>query len=274
MGGGDTDSIFNIRHVPQTIDMPEYVASRKPCKQFDEFEPLFLQCHADLKSGKRKLLPFANEQQIQKGQFFVLKGVVAYVAEVGKKEKKGGKVNARLHCIFENGTESDMLLRSLATELYKDGRRITEHDDRLMDDLNQVGEGDSQTGFIYILKSLMPDLQAEEFQDLHKIGFTTGTVEDRIKNAHKEPTFLSYPVKIIETFLCYNLKAQKLESILHTLFDAVRLDARVDSGIKSALATEWFIVPLPVIEEAIELIMSEEIVHYRYDHELKMLCRK
>ena len=168
-----------------------------------------------------------------------------------------------------------MLFRSLIKSLLSDGRCVTKHEDRLMDDLNHICEEDSQTGHIYILKSLMPDLQTDEFKDLYKIGFTTGTVEGRIKNAHKEPTFLSYPVKIIETFLCYNLKAQKLESILHTLFNAVRLDARVDSDSgRSALATEWFIVPLPVIEEAIELIMSEEIVHYRYDHELKMLCRK
>lgn len=275
LGGEDTDSIFNIRHVPVEKESPEYVARRKPCKDFEKYEPLFLQCHADLKNGKRKLFKIVREDLIDEGQFFVVGGVMMYLAEVGEDQKKTRRKDPRLHCIFENGTESDMLFRSLIKSLLSDGRCVTQHEDRLMDDLNNISSEDSQTGHIYILKSLCPDLLTDEYEDLYKIGFTTGTVDDRIKNAQKDPTFLSSPVKIIETFQCYNLNTHKLESILHTLFDAVKLDARVtmDSG-KSALATEWFVVPLPVIEEAIELIISEEILNYRYDAETKMLCRK
>lgn len=273
LGGGDNDSIFKLRHVPQTIDMPEHVASRKPCKQFDEFEPLFLQCHADLKSGKRKLLPFANEQQIQKGQFFVLKGVVAYVADVGKKEKKGGKVNARLHCIFENGTESDMLLRSLARELYKDGRRITDHEDRLMDELNDLSSDDEKTGHIYVLKSLSTDPQLQAIDDLYKIGFCAGAVEDRIRNAENEATYLMAKVHLLRTFECYNLNPQKLESLLHTFFGQSCLNVDVfDKNGKRCTPREWFIAPLEVIEEAISLIISGEIVKYRYEPDAKIIC--
>ena len=107
------DSIFNLKHVPERIDLPEFVAQREKCEDFEEYEELFKSCQNDLRSGKRQLLQFANEQQIETGQFFVLKGIMAYVAKVGEKENKGGKVNARLRCIFENGTESAMLLRSL-----------------------------------------------------------------------------------------------------------------------------------------------------------------
>lgn len=37
---------------------------------------------------------------------------------------------------------------------------------------------------------------------------------------------------------------------------------------------EWFIVPRNVIEEAIQLIVSGEIVNYRFDKELQILVEK
>jgi hypothetical protein len=272
LGNSEEDSIFTLRNVPQNIEMPDHIAQRKPCKDFDRFEPLFKQCHADMKLGKRTLLPFANEQQIQKGQFFVLKGIVTFVAEVGAKEKIGGKTNARLHCVFENGTESDMLLRSLARELYKNGRRITEHEDRLMDDLNNITDEDGQTGFIYILRSLSTDPQIAALKNLYKIGFSTVPVKERVKNAEDDPTYLMAKVHILETFECYNLNPQKLELLLHRFFGKVCLDADVfDRDGKRYTPREWFIAPLPVIEEAIELIISGKIVDYVYDDESKLI---
>ena len=275
LGNSEEDSIFTLRHVPQDIEMPDHIAQRAPCADFSSFEPLFKQCHAALKSGKRTLLPFANEQQIQKGQFFVLKGVLTYVAEVGAKEKIGGKTNARLHCVFENGTESDMLLRSLARELYKDGRRVTEHEDRLMDDLNNITDEDGQTGFIYILRSLNTDPQITSLKDLYKIGFSTVPVKERVKNAADDPTYLMAPVHIVETFECYNLNPQKLELLLHKFFGWVCFEVDVfDLALKRITPREWFIAPLPVIEEAVELIISGEIIDYVYDDELKVICKK
>ena len=275
LGNSEEDSIFTLRHVPQDIEMPDHIAQRKPCADFSSFEPLFEQCHAALKSGKRTLLPFANEQQIQKGQFFVLKGVLTYVAEVGAKEKISGKTNARLHCVFENGTESDMLLRSLARELHKDGRRVTEHEDRLMDDLNNISDEDGQTGFIYILRSLSTDPQITSIKDLYKIGFSTVPVKERVKNAAEDPTYLMAPVHIVETFECFNLNPQKLELLLHKFFGRVCLEVDVfDRAGKRITPREWFIAPLPVIEETIELIISGRIVDYVYDDELKLISSK
>lgn len=275
LGNREEDSIFTLRNVLQNIEAPDYVAQRQPCKDFSRFEPLFKQCHVDLQSGKRILRPFVNEQQIQAGQFFILRGVMVYVADVGEKEKKNKKVNARLRCIFENGTEGDLLLRSLARNLYKDGRRITEHEDRLMDDLNNITDEDGQTGYIYILRSLSTDPQITSLQELYKIGFSTVPVKERVKNAADDPTYLMAPVHIVETFECFNLNPQKLELLLHRFFGKVCLEVDVfDQDGKRYTPREWFIAPLPVIEEAIELIISGEIIDFKYDDDAKLIIRR
>ncbi len=275
LGETCTDNIFDLKHVPQTIDMPDYVARRKPCNDFDQFEPLFQQCHADLQCEKRIMRPFAKEQQIKQGHLFALKGILVYIAAVGKKEKSGGKMNARLRCIFENGTESDMLLRSLARELYKNGRRVTEHQDRLMDDLNNIATEDSQTGHIYVLKSLSTNPEIASIHDLYKIGFSTMPVETRIKNAEDDPTYLMAPVHIVETFECFNLNPQKLELLLHKFFGKVCLEVDIfDKGGKRYIPREWFVAPLPVIEEAIELIISGEIINFTYNNLDKLISSR
>lgn len=270
----DAERIFDLKHVSKETTMPDYVASRKPCSDFRNFESLFIECHQNLKNGDRKLLIFRNEQQIEKGAFYVLKGILLYVAEIGKRELENGKTNARLRCIFENGTESDMLLRSLAAELYKDGRRVTEHSDNLLKALTITDE-DKQTGFIYILKSLSKDPSIAGITDLYKIGFSTVPVEDRIKNAEKEPTYLMAPVSIISVFSCYNLNTQKLELILHSFFGKACLDLDVfDLSGKRSTPREWFIAPLEIIEQTVELIVSGEILNSIYDPDLKLIKPK
>ena len=275
LGDSEGDSIFKLHNVSQSIEMSGYVAQRKPCADFVEYEPLFVQCHADLKSGKRQLSTFSHEQQIQKGHFFVLKGVMTYVALVGEKIKTSGKVNARLHCIFENGTESDMLLRSLARELYKDGRRVSEHEDIVRDIFNAITDEDSQTGTIYVLKSLSTNPEIAGIKDLYKIGFCTVPVEERIKSAKDDPTYLMANVHIVETFKCFNLNPQKLELLLHQFFGKACLEVDVfDKSAKRYTPREWFVVPLAVIEETIEMIISGDIIGVEYDDELKMIFQK
>jgi hypothetical protein len=260
------DSIFDIRHVPKETTMPDYIAKRKPCKDFDKFEHLFKQCQADLASGKRKPWPFAKEQQIENGHFFVLNGILTLVVEVGKKETINGKTNARLRCIFENGTESDMLLRSLARELYKDGRRVTEHEDKLLDGFNNITSEDEETGYIYVLKSLSQKPEIQSIGNLYKIGFSRIPVEERIKNAAQEPTYLMAPVSLVTAYRCYNLNPQKLEQLLHTFFGSACLNVDVfDNEGKRYIPREWFVAPLDVIEQAIHFLLSGEIVNYRYD---------
>jgi hypothetical protein len=219
-----------------------------------------------LASGKRKLWPFKNEQQIQKGYFFVLKGILLYVAEVGEVEKINGKKNARLRCVFENGTESDMLLRSLSAELYKDGRRVTEHEDHLLDGFSEITDEDEETGYIYVLCSLSNRPEISEIENLYKIGFSTIPVEQRIKNAEKEPTYLMAPVHIVEAYQCYNMNPQKLEQLLHTFFGSSCLNLDVyDANGQRHTPREWFIAPLDIVEQAIHFVLNGDIVNYRYD---------
>lgn len=261
---GDEESIFTIKNVPEKkTTMPNYVARRKKCKDFELYEPLLIQCQNELRAGKRKIIPFKNEQDIEQGSFFVLKGVLLYVAEIGRRKIEKGKVNARLRCIFENGTESDMLLRSLSAELYKHGRRVTAHEDIEFIDVNDEDVG---TGYIYVLQSLSKNPEVSQISNLYKIGFTKNTVEERIKNAEQEPTFLMAPVKIITTFECYNINTNKLEQLLHQFFGEACLDIMIaDQNGVMHRPREWFIAPLEVIEQVIILIQNRQITNFRYD---------
>ena len=266
--GDDSESIFNIKNVPKKADMPKSIASRKRCKDFDNYQPLFEQCHADLKSGEKEQYKFTGEQQIQKGQFFILHGVMCYVADMEERVKKNGKVNARLHLIFENGTESDMLLRSLATELYKDelGRRVMPKSEDALNDMLGVTDEDQAAGYIYILKSLSTNPEIHSIQHLYKIGYSTTPVERRIANAEREPTYLMAPVQLVASYKCFNMNTQKFENLLHTFFGKACLDVDiVDLNGKLCKPREWFIAPLQAIEMAIQLLINREIVNYQYD---------
>lgn len=262
----DALNIFDTSRLPKETTMPGYVAKRKKCKDFDEFENLFKQCHSDLEAGKRKLWPFAKEQQIDKGLFFILKGVLLYVADIGERDNVKGKVNARLRCIFENGTESDMLLRSLSAELYKDGRRVLEHEDMLLSGLEGVTEEDQESGSIYILRSQSADPEITSISNLYKIGYSKLSVEERIKNAENEPTYLMAPVTIVTAFKCFNMNPQKLEQLLHQFFgnSCLNIDVHDHDG-KRHTPREWFIAPLEVIEQAIHFLINGEITQFKYD---------
>jgi len=263
----DEEDIFTLKNVPKITTMPDYVALRKRCKNFDKFEHLFILCQKDLKEGRRKLIKFQNEQQIKKGYYFILKGVLLYIADVGEIFESSGKKNARLHIIFENGTESDMLLRSLSAELYKDGKRVTEYDERKLEGLYEINREDKESGFIYVLRSKSRDDRIITKKNLYKIGFSKDNVKNRIANAINEPTYLMAEVEIVSVYQCFNMNSQKLEQLLHKFFGKSCLNIEILDNNKIAHnPREWFIVPLDVIDEAIELIVSGKIVECRYDY--------
>lgn len=273
--GDWSDDIFNIKHIPKESASPDYVAQRQPCHDFQNYEHLFKRCHIDLVSGKRKVIPFAKEQQIDEGDFFILKGILTYVALVGEKEINNGKKNARLRCVFENGTESDMLLRSLARELYKDGRRVTFQKNRLLDSLKGISGDDRETGYIYVLKSHSQRSEIQSINHLYKIGFSRTPIEGRIKNAVQEPTYLMAPVSLIASYQCFNLNPQKFELLLHTFFATVCLNVDIfDRDGQRHTPREWFVAPLQVINQAIEFLISGDIVNYRYDHNQQRIVRR
>lgn len=273
----DPAGIFTLRNIPTQIAKPDHVAQRKKCPDFDTFGGLFDLCQKEISAGIREMRSFTGEQQIQEGHFFVLHGVLAYVAEVGERERKNKKVNARLRLIFENGTESNMLLRSLSTELYKDpaGRRVLDHHDRELEELSFINEDDQATGFIYVLKSLSQRQEILQIEHLYKIGYSTTPVEDRIKNAAKEPTYLMAPVKVVSVFQAYNLNPQKFELFIHTFFGSSCLDVSVpDPNGQVHRPREWFVAPLEAIDLAVKLLVNGEIVNYRYDPDSKSVQEK
>lgn len=263
------DSIFEIKHISVQKDRAktDFLAKRKSCKEFEKFEPLFKQCHIDLKDGNRKLIKF-SEDDIKKGSFFIVDGMLVYVAETNEIIRgKHSKLDGRIKCIFENGTESNLLFRSLGKALYKNGQSVTEklNDTNL---IKQITDEDRESGFIYILKSKSTNPEIKSVPNLYKIGFSTIPVNDRIKNAIKEPTYLMADVEIIDTYKCYNLNPQKFENLIHSFFGDVCLSIDIyDNNRNRHTPREWFSVPLHVIDKAIRLIIDETVVSYKYDSE-------
>jgi len=257
------EDIHTLRNVPKPSAPPEEIARRRPCRDFERFEPLFKACHAELRSGARRLVKFRDEQAVREGAFYVLNGVLVLVAEEGERKIEHGRMNARLRCVFENATEADLLLRSFASRLYRFGKTVTEPEEKTRREVEERLGG--EMGFVYVARSLSDDPEVRAIPDLHKIGFTTGSAESRIADAIGSATFLDAPVKLVETFELPRSIAGKVEALLHRFFAAARLDIWFErEGLPVADVREWFSVPLEAIEEAMELIESEGIQSYEY----------
>jgi hypothetical protein len=268
--------ITNLRHVRSTADKraAEEIANRERCEDFDRFKPLFLQIQREIESGQRTTRKFVRDAgflkaEIQAGQFFILGGQTAYVAEVGAAFKApNGETDARLRVIYSNGTESDLLLRSLQRALYKDegGRRITEPNAGPLF-AGESAEGDQASGVIYVLRSKSDHpVVAANRPLLHKIGVTGGTIEQRIANARLDPTFLMADVEVVASYELYNINRTKLENLIHRIFGPARLDIEIkDRFGQPVIPREWFLAPLFVIDEAVARIKDGTITDYTYD---------
>ncbi|MBU0485080.1 MAG: GIY-YIG nuclease family protein [Proteobacteria bacterium] len=264
------EDIFTLTHVSKPA-RPDYVARRKKCEEFDQFEHLFKAIHAGLKSKEKVTRPFKSERQIEPGEFFILDGMLVLVANKGEWEKKNyGNVNARLYCVFENGTESNLYLRSLAAAFWKDehSRQVIDANQlELFKDEEQVSGEEQPTGYIYVLRSLSEDSQIQEIANLYKIGFSRTPVVERIQNAAQEPTYLMADVEQVAEWTTYDLNPQKLELLLHTFFAEACIELDVfDNERKRHTPREWFDVPLHFVKAAVEMLISGEIVNYSYDH--------
>jgi len=267
----DSLGLFDFKH----IDAPDkdraesdFVARRKACKDFSKYEHHFKEIQLALKKGTRKTVKF-HENQIQEGAFFVLNGMLVLVDKlIGISVDKFGKRDGRTRLIFENGTESNMLFRSLGKGLFHNGQGITfpNNDEIFANEQQQINEQDKQAGFIYILKSKSSKQEIQAINHLFKIGFSTTLVEERIKNAKEEPTYLLDEVSIVQTYECYNMNPQKLEKLLHTFFGKACLNIDIfDKNGNRHTPREWFTAPLPIIEQAIELILNGNIIHHHYN---------
>lgn len=272
---GEVSDIFDTSTLPAPSERRavENVAKRTKAKNFEEFEPLFKQKHIDLAEGEFKLVPFRGQDTIRAGNFFVLGGVMLFVAEVGEPEEvvNGNRIRTkeRLRVIFENGTESSLFRQSLASSLYDHNGRAAV---RTGFDASEIGDADVESGHVYVLKSRSEDPQISSLENLYKIGFSRNAVSKRVANAAKEPTYLMAPVDIVADYRVYNLRPSALENILHRVFSSVRLDVS-QTGLngRSYNPSEWFVAPLPVINQAIEMIINGDIVNVVYDAEQQRL---
>jgi len=263
--------ITELKHVRSTAEKKaaDEIANRDRCEDFATFKPLFEQVQKELDTGLRETRPFEMKAEIEKGRFFIVSGQKAYVAEKGEtKITDQGRTDARLRVIFDNGTESSMLMRSLQRALNKDqaGRRITDPTaGPLFSD--QTIDGDEASGTIYVLRSKSDHpLVAENRHLVHKIGVTNMSVEKRIAGAQLQPTFLMANVEIIATYELYNINRTKLENLIHRIFEPARLDVEImDRFGRPVTPREWFLVPLFVIKDAVEKIKDGTISKYTYD---------
>jgi hypothetical protein len=273
--GGD-DDITQLRHVQtrEERQAAEEIANRERCIDFAKFQPLFADLQLELDSGVRSTRPFVKDAGFLKadigaGQFFILGGQTAYVAEVGETFRApNGEFDARLRIIYSNGTESNLLRRSLQRALYKDeaGRRIT---DPVAGPLfaNESDDDDQASGTIYVLRSKSDHpLVAANREVLHKIGVTGGDVPRRVANAKIDPTYLMAEVEIIATYELFNINRTKLENLIHRIFDQARLDIEIKDRFDTPVTPrEWYLVPHFVIDEAVERIRDGSIADYAYD---------
>lgn len=263
-----------LRHVPSAEERraAEEVANREKCEDFAAFKPLFAQVERDLETGGRVTRPFVKDAgflkaDITKGQFFVLGGQIAYVADVGEPIRApNGETDARLRVVYSNATESNLLLRSLQRALYKDeaGRRITEPDAGPLF-AGSAKDGDLESGTIYVLRSKSDHPTIAEHRDLiHKIGVTGGSVEARIANAAKDATYLFAGVEVVASYSLFNINRAKLEALIHRVFARAQVDLTIQLGTP-VKPREWFLVPLGVIDEAVTRIRDGSITGYIYD---------
>ena len=280
-GDDEADSIYTLSHVkPSERLRPDYIAHRKVCKDFDLYEEAFQRIHNDLENGRRRLVEF-KEGDLHEGCYYVLRGVVLYLEQnLAVKQKieykSGAKVRreGRTRCIFDNGTESSMLYRSLGKALKLDGFCISDLIDQNESSVS-IDSTDVQNGYIYVLRSLSRAPQIRSIRNLYKIGYCSGDVTTRIKNAVHEPTYLMNDVEVVLTVRCYNLDVPYLEASIHSFFSNVNVyfEVRDDEGIMH-YPKEWFTVPLNIIEETIPLIVDKKIGSYRYDKNLQMIIQK
>lgn len=275
---GAEGDITNLHHVKPHAEKQaaEEIANRTTCEDFDKFKKIFDLVQHELDTGVRKTLKFRKDAgflktDIKKGQFFILGGQTAYVAEVGVPIKApNGEFDARLRVIYSNKTESDILLRSIVRAMYKDdaSRLISEPSaGPLFSGVTE--EEDLSSGTIYVLRSRSNHPVIAENRDvIQKIGVTGGKVEKRISNAKLDPTYLMAEVEIVATYELYNINRIKLEKLLHRFFENAKLGIKINDRFGNPVEPkEWFLVPLFIIDEVVEKIKDGTLERYRYDVE-------
>ena len=257
-------------------EAPDHVAKRKLCEDFAQFKPLFDQAHHDLKIGKRQLMRVSKTTNLQEGHFYLVDGQMVYLASVLEQRKgSNGAMDGRTRCVYENGTEDDILLQTLRKNVVGNGYAITEtqeeNESKFFNNKDIKAE-DQVTGYIYVLRSKSDNPEISSIKNLYKIGFSTNRVEERIANAEHEPTYLMAPVEIVSTYKIVNMHSQKFEDLVHQVLQAVNFRFKVaDDKGELHEATEWYVVPLEIVDSIIQKIMNGTIVCFSYNKEQQCL---
>lgn len=255
----------------------DYVAQYKPCENFEEYKSLFKQVHLELKAGIRSVVKVAKTTSLNAGRFYFIDGVMLYLESLGEvvKESKSGLLNGRTRCILENGTETDILLQTLRKNVVSNGYGITEPqeaDNTVFMAPSEISKGDVETGYIYVLSSLSEHPEITNINNLYKIGFTTNSVEERIKDAVKDPTYLMASVKIEASYKVVNLNSHIFETLIHQVLAPAQMQITVrDDNSLEHHPKEWYQVPLPVINTVIEKIIDGTITQYSYNPSMQCL---
>lgn len=276
---GDGADITELRHVRSSVEKreAEEIANRDKCEDFERFAPIFEQVQKELDTGVRQTRPFELKAEIVPGALFIVGGQKAFVAEKDEEFTNAqGRTDARLRVIFDNGTESNMLMRSLQRSLHKDeaGRRITNPAAGPLFS-GESADGDEASGTVYVLRSKSDHPVVAANRDLvHKIGVTNLSVEQRIAGARLQPTFLMADVEVALTYELYNINRTKLENLIHRVFAPARLDIEVNDRFGNPVKPrEWFLVPLHAIDDAVERIREGTIAEFVYDPASAALVR-
>lgn len=268
--GSDLTDLRNVRTAAER-KAAEVIAHRKKCDDFEEFKPLFQRVQRELDSAVRTTIRFKDNAAIEPGHWFIVDGLKAFVVRRAEEDLRYETRirDYRIHVIFENGTESFMLKRSLEKALQKDprGRRITDPSQAPLFG-SEVSEGDVMSGTVYVLRSQsdLPFIK-ENRSVIHKIGVTTQSVDKRIAKASESSTFLYADVEVVATFALYNVSAPaKFEQLLHKVFDVARLDVVASDKLGDQVSPrEWFLLPLEAIEDAVQKLIVGELVGHQYD---------
>ncbi|MGB7711698.1 MAG: GIY-YIG nuclease family protein [Microcoleus sp.] len=266
----DVTQLTHVRSRSE-IKAAEEIAQRTPCQDFDEFQPIFEKVQRQLQSGERQTIKYQDYAAVKEGDLFIVDGQKVMVVDMGEPFVSDyGRQDCRLRVVYDNATESDLLVRSLQRALNKDkaSRRIT------VTDFGPLFAGveaadDLPTGYIYVLRSKSEHpFIAENRSIIHKIGVTVGDVKRRIANAKKDPTYLLADVEIVITYKLANINRKRLEAMLHKFFVSARLDVEFQDRFDATVQPrEWFMVPLEAIEDAIEKIKEGTIEGFQYDRE-------
>lgn len=269
-------AITGLRHVRKSADKraAEDIANRTVCEDFEKFKPLFERVKRELKAGIRHTRPVQTIgeiklAEIRKGEYFIVQGQIAYVAAEGEGFRtQYDRLDSRLRVIYDNGTESNLLVRSFQRALHRDtaGRIITNPEAGPLF-AEEPADDDLASGTIYVLRSKSDHpVVAANREVLHKIGVTGSRIETRLANAKLDPTFLMADVDVIATYQLFNVSRIKLENIIHRVFEPAQIDIEIRDRFGFPVKPrEWFLVPLFVVNEVVERIKDGTITNVVYD---------